>query len=63
LNEAVGRFQLGKYFLAELIMAGDIIKECMKLLEPMMVTRNSKRKGSVVISGDLNSIGKDIVVT
>jgi len=63
LNEAVRRFKLGGYFLAELIMAGEIMKECMKLLEPMMVTRNSERKGSIVISGDLHSIGKDIVVT
>ena len=66
LNEVGRRFETGEYFLAELIMAGEIMKECMKLLEPMMVTRNSERKGSVVIgtvSGDLHSIGKDIVVT
>ncbi len=66
LNEVGRRFEAGEYFLAELIMAGEIMKECMKLLEPRMMTRNTERKGSVVIgtvSGDLHSIGKDIVVT
>jgi len=66
LNEVGRKFEVGEYFLAELIMAGEIMKESMKLLEPSMAAGKPDVRGSVVIgtvSGDLHSIGKDIVVT
>ena len=66
LNEVGRRFETGEYFLAELIMAGEIMKESMKLLEPSMAVGRPDVRGRVVIgtvSGDLHSIGKDIVVT
>jgi len=66
LNEVGRRFEVGEYFLAELIMAGEIMKESMQLLEPSMAAGKQGVRGSVVIgtvSGDLHSIGKDIVAT
>lgn len=66
LNEVGRKFEDGEYFLAELIMAGEIMKESMKILERSMITSKPEVRGSVVIgtvSGDLHSIGKDIVVT
>jgi methanogenic corrinoid protein MtbC1 len=66
MNEVGRKFEAGEFFLAELIMAGEIMKECMGLLGPRMATDRSDAKGTVVIgtvSGDLHSIGKDIVVT
>jgi methanogenic corrinoid protein MtbC1 len=66
LNEVGRRFEAGEYFLAELIMAGEIMKEAMEALEPSMMNSKTEARGSAIIgtvSGDLHSIGKDIVVT
>ena len=53
------------YFLAELIMAGEVMKEGMKILEPHLKSGDLKSKGRVVIgtvAGDLHDIGKNIVI-
>ncbi|RLI45893.1 cobalamin-binding protein [Candidatus Bathyarchaeota archaeon] len=65
--EIVGKkYEDGEYFLAELIMAGETMKEGMKVLEPYLKGREVKKIGKVVIGtvrGDLHDIGKNIVVT
>jgi 5-methyltetrahydrofolate--homocysteine methyltransferase len=65
--EVVGeKYERNEYFLAELIMAGETMKEGMKTLEPHLKAGELKRVGKVVIGtvrGDLHDIGKNIVAT
>jgi 5-methyltetrahydrofolate--homocysteine methyltransferase len=67
--ELVGsKYERAEYFLMELIMAGEIMKETMKILEPYLKTSTEKRQpiGKIVIGavlGDLHDIGKNIVIT
>ena len=65
--EIVGqKYEAGEYFLAELIMAGETMKEGMAVLEPHLKTGDIKSPGKVVIGtvrGDLHDIGKNVVVT
>ena len=65
--EIVGElYSTGEYFLSELIMAGEIFKEVMAELEPLLVrSRAGTTLGPVVIGtpqGDVHDIGKNIVV-
>ena len=63
---AVGeKYEKGEYFLAELIMGGEIMKQALDVLRPYLSTQNTA-KGKVVLGtviGDLHDIGKDIVKT
>ena len=66
--EAVGKqFEIGKYFLPELVMAGEMLKKISSLTEPFLKNETGKktaRLGSVVlgsVKGDIHDIGKDIV--
>ena len=65
--EIVGqKYEAREYFLAELIMAGEVMKEGMKILEPYLRDVEVKGLGKVVlgtVKGDLHDIGKNIVVT
>jgi methanogenic corrinoid protein MtbC1 len=66
--EIVGsRFETGKYFLPELILAGEILKEISALIKPLMQTGGveAKKRGKIIVGtvkGDIHDIGKDIVV-
>jgi len=65
--EVVGKkYEAKEYFLAELMMAGEAVKEAVKILQPAMKGAEIKTKGKVIIGtvrGDLHDIGKEIVVT
>jgi len=65
--EIVGKkYEEKEYFLAELIMAGEVMKTGMEVLEPHLKATPVGRKGVVVIGtvkGDLHDIGKNIVIT
>lgn len=65
--EIVGqKYEDGEYFLAELIMAGETMKEGMAVLEPHLKAGDIKAAGKVVIGtvrGDLHDIGKNVVAT
>jgi len=67
--EFVGKqFELGKYFLPELILAGEMLKKISKMAEPFLkkdAGKKTERTGKVVIGsvkGDIHDIGKDIVI-
>ena len=67
--EFVGKqFELGKYFLPELILAGEMLKKISKMAEPFLkqdTGKKTERIGKVIIGsvkGDIHDIGKDIVV-
>jgi len=58
------KYEAMEYFLAELIMAGEVMKEGMKILEPRLKDVKVKGLGRVVlgtVKGDLHDIGKNIV--
>jgi len=65
--EIIGRkYEAKDCFLADLIMAGETMKEGMKILKPHLRTGDLNAIGAVVIGtvrGDLHDIGKDIVAT
>ena len=65
--EVVGqKYEDGEYFLAELIMAGEVMKEGMSILNPHLKAGDIKTAGKVVIGtvrGDLHDIGKNVVNT
>src|SRR4030042_1585107 len=64
--EIVGkRFQDGQWYLAELVYAGEIAKDVMNALSPLMESGASPSRGTLVIgtvAGDLHDLGKNIVV-
>jgi methanogenic corrinoid protein MtbC1 len=66
--ETVGKqFEEGHYFLPELIMAGEMLKQISGILKPHMTAQTggaAEKKGRVLIGtveGDIHDIGKDIV--
>lgn len=66
MQEVGSRFQQCQYFFSELIMAGETMKEALKILKPLLESSRTKAVGKVVIGtiqGDLHDIGKDIVST
>jgi methanogenic corrinoid protein MtbC1 len=64
--EVVGkRFQHGEWFLTELVYAGEIAKEVMKRLGPLMAAGTSEKIGTIVagtVVGDLHDLGKNIFI-
>lgn len=67
--EHIGKqFELGNYFLPELIMAGEMLKSISKLAEPYIksdIKKTTEPIGKVIIGsveGDIHDIGKDIVI-
>lgn len=65
--EIVGqKYEDGEYFLVELVMAGEAMKEGMAVLEHHSKADNIKSTGRIVIGtvrGDLHDIGKNVFVT
>ena len=66
--EKVGKqFELGKYFLPELVMAGEMLKKISAMAEPFLkydAEDKTAGLGKVVlgsVKGDIHDIGKDIV--
>ena len=60
------RFQDGKAFVPQLLMAGRAMKAALELLKPLMAGVASTSKGKVVIGtvkGDLHDIGKNLVAS
>jgi len=65
--EIVGkRFEVGEYFLPELMLAGEMLKVISAEVKPRMVGGQEAKKGARVlvgtVAGDIHDIGKDIVV-
>jgi methylmalonyl-CoA mutase cobalamin-binding domain/chain len=62
---AVGeQFENGTYFLADLVMAGEVVKEAMPILEEKLAPGSAGHKGKIILAtvqGDIHEIGKNIV--
>lgn len=66
MSEVGQRFQDGKAFVPQLLMAGRAMKAALELLKPMMAGADSTSLGKVVIGtvkGDLHDIGKNLVAS
>jgi len=60
------RFEKGEYFVSDLMMAGEIVKEVSALVKPAMKGATASAGGKVVIGtvkGDIHDIGKDLVAS
>lgn len=63
LDEIGKKYEKGEYFLSELIMAGDLMKQILSLVEPRLKGKEVKPLGKIVVGtvqGDLHDIGKNI---
>jgi len=59
------RFGNQEYFVSDLIMSGEILKQVSAILEPHLKAGSAESAGKVVfgtVKGDIHDIGKDIVV-
>jgi len=67
MEDAGHKFAVGEYFLSDLIMAGETMKEALKVLHPCLrIDAQNSVQGKVVLGtilGDLHDIGKEIVKT
>lgn len=58
------QFETGKYFIAALIMAGEIMRSAMELLSPYLASQDARREsGTIVmgtIQGDIHDLGKNL---
>ncbi|UCC60641.1 MAG: cobalamin-dependent protein [Dehalococcoidia bacterium] len=65
--QTVGKwFQDGEWFLAELVYAGEISKETMKILTPLIEGGTLESIGTIVVgtvAGDLHDLGKNIFIS
>lgn len=65
--EIVGqKYEDGEYYLAELIMAGETMKEGMTFLEPHLAESDMEKAGTCIVGtvkGDLHDIGKNVFVS
>ena len=61
----IGRlFGEGEYYLAELVIGGELSDKCIALIEPHLPPQTGEKKGTVVIGavkGDLHDIGYGLV--
>ena len=59
------RFERGEYFVPELILAGEMLKQITQIVKPHLTAQGDAPKvGKVLlgtVSGDIHDIGKDIV--
>lgn len=64
LKEIGDRFGTGEYFLAELVLGGNLTDRCIEVLQPYLPKNTGPKKGKVVIGavkGDLHTIGYGLV--
>ncbi|MBW1799947.1 MAG: cobalamin-dependent protein [Deltaproteobacteria bacterium] len=66
MNIVGQRFEKGEYFLPELVMAGEMLKQISDIVKPKLTGElETERLGKVIVGtveGDIHDIGKDIVV-
>jgi len=60
------KFERREYFLSELVVAAEVVKEGMKIIQPYIKGEGVKAKGKVVLAtvkNDNHDIGKSLVAT
>ena len=64
INKVGELFEQKKYFLPQLIASAETMELSMKRLEPLLMTGDEKKRGTVIIAtvkGDIHDIGKNLV--
>jgi len=67
MTQVGGQFEAGEYFVPELILAGEMLREISAMVKPYLseaTTDDRPKAGSIVmgtVQGDIHDIGKDIV--
>jgi methylmalonyl-CoA mutase cobalamin-binding domain/chain len=59
------KFEVGDFFLSEMIMASEIFNQVMELIRPQLMKLDTRKLGKIVIGtveGDVHDIGKNIVI-
>ncbi len=65
LEEVGRRFEIGEYFVPEMIISAKAMQEALKLLRPLLAQTGAKPIGQVVIAtvkGDMHDIGKNLCI-
>ena len=65
MDEIGSRFEKCDYFVSDLMMSGEVFKQIVIILDPLLAGSGMKPIGKVVfgtVKGDIHDIGKDIVV-
>jgi len=60
------KFESGEYFLSELVVAGEVMKDGMKIIDPYIkgdISTAVERAVICTVEGDYHDIGKNIVIT
>lgn len=64
MNQVGERYAEGKYYISSMMMAGEIFREVMEVVEPVLVSGMiGSESGHIVlgtVQGDIHDIGKDI---
>lgn len=59
------RYERGEYYIAGLIMSGEIFREVVEMIQPLMVKKTEQKSyGRIMVgtvSGDIHDIGKNMV--
>ncbi|MCK5240057.1 MAG: cobalamin-dependent protein [Candidatus Thorarchaeota archaeon] len=66
MNEVGSRYEQGEYFLTELVLAGETMKESFTILKPHLTVEEAGERKPVIIAtvkGDNHDIGKNILGT
>ncbi len=67
LAEVGKRFEEGRYFVPELILAGEMMKAASEIIKPLVSGEEGNGKGKIgkfllgTVEGDIHDIGKDMV--
>ena len=64
MSEVGSLFEQGEYYLADLVLAGEVMKDGLEVLKPLLDAGKATSKGTVVIctvKGDVHDIGKNLV--
>jgi 5-methyltetrahydrofolate--homocysteine methyltransferase len=64
MAEVGRRFEIGEYFVPEMLISARAMKSGLAILKPKLVKRNFKSYGKIVVGtvkGDLHDIGKNLV--
>jgi methylmalonyl-CoA mutase cobalamin-binding domain/chain len=66
MNEVGRLYESHEYFLAELVLAGETMKEAFEVLKPHLSSEETSKKNKVIaatVRGDNHDIGKNILIT
>lgn len=66
LDEVGRRYESSEYFLAELVLAGETMKDALAVLKPHLKSDESEVKDKIVVAtvrGDNHDIGKNLLIT